>query len=98
MKRRAIDFDWDKENIAHLARHAISPAEAEQVLLNWQMDLDSHVRNGEERIVQAGETDEGRILVVVSTIRNNKTRVVTAWPAAERIRRYFLTQKRNRDA
>jgi uncharacterized DUF497 family protein len=90
-------FEWDEENIGHLARHGITPVEAEQVLLNWQIDLDSYVRNGEERIIQAGETDRGRVLVVVSTIRNGKTRVVTAWPAKEGIRRYFETQKRSRD-
>jgi uncharacterized DUF497 family protein len=93
-----VQFDWDEENIGHLARHGISPAETEQVLINWQIDLDSYVRNGEERVVQAGETDRGRILVVVSTIRHGKTRIVTGWPAKERIRRYFATQKRSRDA
>ena len=92
-----IQFDWDEENIGHLARHVITPAEAQEVLFNWQIDLDSYVRNGEERVVQAGETDQGRVLVVVSTIRNGKTRVVTAWPAKERIRRYCATQKRSRD-
>jgi uncharacterized DUF497 family protein len=92
-----LQFDWDEENIGHLARHGIAPAEAEQVFFNWQIDLDSYVRNGEERVVQAGETDGGRVLVVVSTIRKDKTRVVTAWPANERIRRYFATQKRSRD-
>jgi hypothetical protein len=91
-------FDWDEENIGHLARHGILPADAEQVLINWQIDLDSYVRNGEERVVQAGERDQGRVLVVVSTIRNGNTRVVTAWPAKARIRRYFATQKRSRDA
>lgn len=93
-----VQFDWDEENIGHLGRHGISQADAEQVLFNWQIDLDSYVRNGEERVVQAGETDRGRVLVVVSTIRNGKTRVVTAWPAKDRIRRYFATQKRSRDA
>jgi uncharacterized DUF497 family protein len=85
-------------NVRHLARHEISPAEAEQVLINWQIDLDSYTRNGELRVVQAGETDLGRVLVVVSTILNDKIRVVTAWPANEKIRRYFATQKRSRDA
>ena len=60
-----IQFDWDKGNIGHLARHGITPAEAQQVLFNWQVDLDSHVRNGEEPVVPAGETDQGRVLVVV---------------------------------
>jgi hypothetical protein len=34
-------------------------------------------------------------LIVVTTMQNHVIRVVTAWPAKERFRRYFLTQKRN---
>ncbi len=26
-------FDWDDANVAHIARHAVTPAEAEQVIL-----------------------------------------------------------------
>jgi uncharacterized DUF497 family protein len=88
-------FHWDKQNIAHLALHQILPAEAEQVVLNRPLDLDSHLRNGEDRTVQIGETDAGRILIVVSTMRDKKVRVITAWPAREKLRRYFRTQKRN---
>jgi hypothetical protein len=90
-----VRFDRDEEIARHLARHQIVPAEAEQVILNRPVDLDSHVRSGEQRTVQVGETDGGRILIVVSTMRDEKVRVVTAWPAKERLRRYFETQKRN---
>ena len=90
-----LRFDWDQENIAHLALHLISPAEAEQVLINRPLDLSGELRNGEERIAQLGETDAERILIVVSTSKDKNVRVVTAWPAKERLRRYFQTQKRN---
>jgi hypothetical protein len=89
------NFDWDEENIRHLARHEISPVEAEQFVFNRPVDLEYELRNGEERVAQVGETDAGRILIVVSTTRDRKTRVVTAWPAKERLRQYFQTQKRN---
>jgi uncharacterized protein len=88
-------FDWDNGNIGHLALHQIAPEEAEQVIQNRPIDLEKYLRNGEERVVQVGETDAGRILVAVSTMRGKKIRVVTAWPAKERLRRNFLTQKRN---
>jgi uncharacterized DUF497 family protein len=91
----AFQFDWDVENIRHLAQHDILPAEAEQVLKNRPRDLEFELRNGEERVTQIGETDAGIILIVVSTMHDRKVRVVTAWPAKERLRRYFLTQKRN---
>lgn len=88
-------FEWDEQNIEHLALRHILPAEAEQVIFNRPLDLDSYLRNGEERTVQIGETHAGKILIVVSTMRDAKIRVVTAWPAKERLRRYFQTQKRN---
>jgi uncharacterized protein len=88
-------FDWDEANIGHLARHDIAPSEAEEVVRNRPVDLESHLRNGEERVVQIGETDAGRILIVVTTMQDRTIRVVTAWPAKEKFKRYFLTQKRN---
>ena len=91
----ALSFDWGEENVGHLAHHRISAEDAEQAILNRPVDLESYIRNGEERTVQIGETDAGRILIVVSTMRDKRVRVITAWPAKERLRRYFLTQKRN---
>jgi uncharacterized DUF497 family protein len=92
-----LDFDWDEVNVGHLARHQISPTEAEQVVINRPVDLESELRNGEDRVPHIGETDAGRILVVVTTMRGKKVRVVTAWPANKNYRRYFLSIKRNRN-
>lgn len=91
----AFQFDWDDENIGHLARHQISPEGAEQVIRNRPVDLETELRNGEERVAQIRETDSARILIVVTTTCGKKVRVITAWPAKERLRRYFLTLKRN---
>jgi|ERR1700722_10664123 hypothetical protein len=56
-----MKFDWDELNIRHLARHEIGRHEAEQLISNRPLDLESHLRDGEERVLQVGETDEGRI-------------------------------------
>jgi uncharacterized DUF497 family protein len=88
-------FDWDSANIAHIAEHEVEPEEAEQVILNRPVDLKSELRNGEERVPHIGETDAGRILVVVTTLVGKKVRVITAWPANKSYRRYFLSMKRN---
>ena len=90
-----IAFDWDEQNSNHLAQHQIAPVEAEQVILNRPIDLGSSLRNGEERTAQVGETDAGRVLHVISTMRDAKVRVITSWPAKDRMRRYFLSLKRN---
>jgi uncharacterized DUF497 family protein len=56
-------FDWDRANIEHIAKHGVTPAEAEQVVLNDPVDLTLQLRDGEERTPQIGETNAGRILV-----------------------------------
>jgi uncharacterized DUF497 family protein len=88
-------FDWDEQNIRHLARHQISPTEAEEVVRNRPLDLEAQLRNGEERMPHIGETDAGRILIVVTTMQGKKIRVVTAWPGNKNYRHYFLSLKRN---
>lgn len=40
-----------------------------------------------------GETDAGRILVVVITLHDEVIRVVTAFPAKAKWRRFYRTQK-----
>jgi hypothetical protein len=89
------EFDWDDANIGHIAEHDVTPKEAEQVILNRPVDLGSELRNGGERIAQIGETDSGRVLVVITTMSGEKVRVVTAWPANKNYRRYFASMKRS---
>ena len=88
-----MDFDWDEANRNHIAEHGTRPDEAEQVVKNEPIDVTLQNRDGEERIVQVGETDEHRILVVVTTWRHEKVRVVTAFPANARMRRFYLRRK-----
>jgi hypothetical protein len=57
-----VHWDWDKENIGHLARHDVEPEETEQVIQNRPVDLKAELRNGEERVTQISETDAGRTL------------------------------------
>jgi len=88
-------FDWDAKNIAHIAEHGVLPEEAEQAILNKPVDLSSEVRSGELRIAQIGETNQGRVLVVISTMSGIKIRVVTVWQANKKYRRYFASLKRS---
>jgi hypothetical protein len=54
-----LGFDWDRANIGHMARHGVTPAEAEQVMLNIPVEIDYQVIGGEERFV-ADRDDAGR--------------------------------------
>ena len=83
-------FDWDEGNRKHIAKHRVTPAEAEQVVLSDPIDLTLHVSDGEERIVQVGATNKGRVLIVVSTWREEMIRVITAYPAPRQLRELYL--------
>jgi len=89
-----MEFDWDEGNLDHIAQHRVSAEEVEQVIANRPVDIKIQLRGGEERYLQIGETNSGRILFVVSTWRGPKVRVVTAFAANQRMRRFYEAQKR----
>jgi uncharacterized protein len=89
----AILFDWDEANVAHIAEHNVEPIEAEEILTGNPLDVGYSVRNGEIRIRQVGETSKGRILLVVSTLRGQLTRVITAHPTSRLLRRTYMKYK-----
>lgn len=91
-------FDWDEANTAHIAKHGVEPYEAQEVIANGPIDLAVTIRNGEERIEQIGETAAGRILQVITTIRNGRIRVVTALPLRSRWHEWYFAMKEGRNA
>jgi hypothetical protein len=91
-------FDWDEFNTAHIANHGVEPHEAEEVITNDPIDLAETIRNGEERTEQIGETTAGRILQVVTTVRNGRIRVVTALPLRSRWHAWYFALKEDRNA
>jgi len=86
----AIEFDWDEENRSHLATHKVAPEEFEQLPTNDPVDLDYERIDTEERYRSVGLTNGGRLLSVAWTIRNNKVRAITAFPASVSDRKAFL--------
>ena len=86
-------FDWDDSNILHLAEHDVTPEEAEEVLLGDPLDAGLEVVDGEERSSHVGETDEGRILLVVMTFRDERMRVVTAFEPDKQWKIFYLEQR-----
>jgi uncharacterized DUF497 family protein len=85
--------DWDEANISHIAMHEVDPHEAEEALQGLPLHLLDQVRHGEPRIVQLGETLAGRILMVVTTPRKDKIRVVTAMTAKQKYREWYKHRK-----
>jgi uncharacterized DUF497 family protein len=73
------DFDWDKHNEEHLAKHEISGLDAEDVLTGNHILLDFQVEGDEPRWVAVGATRQGRILSIVFAIRGEALRPITGW-------------------
>lgn len=84
-----MDFDWDEANEWHLGEHDIEPYEATEVLFNDPVKLWKGIEEGELRYRVVGETDNGRLLVIVYTYRGEKVRVITGFkPNQEERRKY----------
>ncbi len=77
------DFDWDEDNIRHIARHDVTVEEAEYVLEHQTVELGRQHFRGEERFAEVGMTAQGRIVLVVITWRDERIRVVTAYDASK---------------
>ena len=86
-------FDWDEDNIRHIAEHDVTPEECEQVIANDPVDVEEQVVDGEERLLQVGVTDALRCLEIVTTWRGELLRVVTAYAASPASRTYFSQRK-----
>jgi hypothetical protein len=98
MRTLCLIFDWDEENRAHLARHRVTPQEAEMLILNDPLDVElQHVEDcDEERLLHLGETSAGRILQLVATWRRGKVRVISAWDAPKQLKSHYQAEMRRR--
>jgi len=70
-------FDWDEGNSRKNEKHAVSMAEAEQVLFNAPLLLLADAKHSEQeaRHHALGKTDEGRLLHLTFTLRRAGTLV-----------------------
>lgn len=90
----AVQFDWDAENRKHLAAHKVTPSEFEQVMCHDPEELDCEIIDSEYRYRSVGVTDGGRLLSVVWTVRHDKVRAITAFPAPAKDKQAFLRRRK----
>ena len=97
MYDQGVVFEWDAANLGHIAEHDVTPAEAEEVILGDPLDTDLQMTEDtkdEERLLQLGETARGRILQLLTTWRDGKVRVISAWDAPKQLKLYYLAEMR----
>ena len=85
-------FDWDAANVGHILRHAVTPAEVEEVVIRPHVTVPATTIRGERRWKLLGKTGSHRYLVVVFTIRRKLFRTVTAYEMNALERRKYASQ------
>lgn len=83
-------FQWDDGNASkNWTRHKVSQSEAEQVFLNRPLIVAEAPFRKEPRQFAFGQTDAGRLLTVVVTVRGSLLRVISVRPMSRRERRGY---------
>lgn len=85
-----IGFDWDEVNEAHIARHNVTPDEAEEIFLGYCFIRKSH----SGRYGAYGQSLEGRYLFVVfERLADRSARVITARDMNEKEKSHYRRLK-----
>jgi len=74
-------FNWDNGNLLkNYEKHRVSAPECEQVFFNKPLITGSDEKHSQKevRFYALGQTDTGRLLFVVFTVRENLIRVISA--------------------
>jgi len=78
---RCVGFEWDEWNLTkNWVRHEVTASECEQIFFNHPLvaTQDEKHSDQESRYFALGQTDTGRLLFVVFTIRKHMIRVISA--------------------
>ena len=76
-----VQFAWDDANRRYIARHGITPEEAEEAYLSDTLFVKTQLTGGELRTTQLGQTRGDKVMFIVTTPRTGLVRIVTAWKA-----------------
>ena len=74
-------FEWDIHNTEKIrVKHHVAPVECEQAFFNLPLIVGGDEKHSqyENHFYTLGQTDAGRLLFLVFTIRRNKLRIISA--------------------
>ena len=91
---RVVGFEWDEGNARKSEeKHAVSQAEAEQVFFNEPLLIADDILHSQSelRLHALGKTDNGRLLHLTFTLRQEGTRirVISARTMSRKERAYY---------
>lgn len=93
IREESLEFDWDRSNLRHLARHHVTPEEFEEAISNHPHFIDVDSESGEERWSAIGPTNGLRILYLVLAYRGTRVRAITAWDASKRLQEIYFENR-----
>lgn len=85
-------FEWDDGNSSkNWLGHDVQQVEAEQALLNTPLVVNATSTHAaaESRFIALGQTDAGRRLTIVFTVRGTRVRVISARSMSKKERRVY---------
>jgi uncharacterized DUF497 family protein len=88
-------FNWDEANLAkNWEKHRVTPWECEQVFFNLPLVIADDLAHStmEPRYYVLGQTDAGRRLFMVFTIRRRRIRIISARDMSPKERRTYHDQ------
>ena len=88
-----MEFIWDAENTKHLARHKITPKEAEEAIQLEPLTQEIQEHSIEDRVLCFGRTAKGRLLTIIYTVRGEAIRVVTGYRMPRWQQRLYFEDK-----
>ncbi|PTL36238.1 hypothetical protein CLG94_06165 [Candidatus Methylomirabilis limnetica] len=89
---KCTGFLWDEGNVLKSwVNHRVTAAECEQIFFNCPLIVVEDLVHSqvEERLYALGQTDAGRLLLVVFTLRRNLIRVISARDMSKKERREY---------
>ncbi|MEW6570711.1 MAG: BrnT family toxin [Nitrospirota bacterium] len=94
---KCTEFEWDSHNTDKIwLKHHVSPSECEQIFFNLPLVVADDVKHSEQenRFFALGQTDAGRFLFIVFTVRKNKIRVISARNMNRKERRAYQSHEK----
>jgi uncharacterized DUF497 family protein len=85
-------FEWDAGNSGKIRdRHRVTPEECEELFFNqpFVVGSDQEHSGREERFYALGQTDAGRLLFLVFTVRGRLIRLISARDMSRKERRIY---------
>lgn len=93
---KCAGFEWDAHNAEkNWQKHGVTPSECEQIFFNRPLVVADDVKHSEKenRFYALGQTDGGRMLFVVFSVRRDKVRVISAREMNRKERRVYQSHE-----